>query len=221
MSCVLHPPVHCAVLILHSDVVKRRKPLWIKMWKTETWEEHSSLRRKKSLINRKRGMKKGTLCKYQQAYYHFKTLGRKSQKVERSIISGNAKSILAGCVSVFLCISFKSSPRSLIHTFALSPAFTPLYFSVCGCFFSYLGPGFCMVGCTICRFKHWLPASQTFQRQGRIHLSVTLTKVCSSYCTICGTTLAVMPHCDWLKVVLKNGRIEAMKRCTCSLRGLR
>lgn len=43
-------------------------------------QENCNFGQKRAWISRKRGMRKGTLCKYQQPHYHFKTLERKSEK---------------------------------------------------------------------------------------------------------------------------------------------
>lgn len=48
--------------------------------------EKGNLGRRGIRISRKKGgMRKGSLCKYHRAHYHFKTLKRKSLKIERSI----------------------------------------------------------------------------------------------------------------------------------------
>lgn len=85
--------------------------------KRESREEKGNLRRRGMRISRKIGMSKGILCKYQQAHYHFKTLERKSQKVERSIFLGHAKFILTRrIISVYLSHSF-----FLAHTYIAIP----------------------------------------------------------------------------------------------------
>lgn len=105
-------------------------------------------------ISRKRGIRKGTLCKYQQAHYHFKTLERKSQKVERNILLGYAKFILT--LYLHFSNSFFSLSLSHTHHHPLAVALNSsllTHSSVCDFYFcAHLASDFtcsvCILSCT-------------------------------------------------------------------------
>lgn len=104
---------------------------------------------KRAWISRKRRMREGTLCKYQQAHYHFKTLERKSQKVERSVFLDYTKFILT--LSISISQTFLSHTHTYRHPSLFSVALNSSllsHFSVCDFYFcAHLASDFT---CSVC-----------------------------------------------------------------------
>lgn len=102
-------------------------------WKRETGGEQQ-FEEKRDWMSRKREMRKGTLCKYQQTHYHFKTLERKSQKSGEKHIFG-LRQIHSHSLHLHLSFSFTlthtSPPLSLILYSSLLSHFSACDFYFC------------------------------------------------------------------------------------------